>query len=228
LGACSDEPSSDATKHNQSLSISSQLVEHKIQLFGGNLVGSKDKITANKGDNVSLVVASDKAINIHLHGYDIEKHIPAQEEVKIEFNANATGRFIITSHTVNDVDVGVSRHGVLFESGTLSKGDTFSYTVGSEIDGITIPYHDHMAHDYTATIKVSSGEGQSGVSEVMINDVGHGFHPMEIVVKPGFTVKWIVDKESRVRLTSGLPPTVEHEEHEGDGEAVLITLEIYP
>ena len=112
LGACSNKPSLDAINqdNNQHSSTASQLVEYKIELSEGNLVGSKDKITANKGDNVSIIVASDKGINIHLHGYDIEKHIPAHREARIDVNANATGRFIITSHSVNDVDESVSAH----------------------------------------------------------------------------------------------------------------------
>mgnify|MGYP001973105523 FL=1 len=112
LGACSNKPSSDGINqdNNQHSSTASQLVEYKIELSEGNLVGNKDKITANKGDDVSIIVVSDKAIDIHLHGYDIQKHIPAHGEVKIEVNANATGRFIITSHSANDVDELESAH----------------------------------------------------------------------------------------------------------------------
>ena len=56
------------------------------------------QIVVQKGDKVKLVISSQKQKKIHLLGYDIEKSIPSNGEVSIEFEADATGRFQITSH----------------------------------------------------------------------------------------------------------------------------------
>ena len=48
---------------------------------------------------------------IHLHGYDIEKTVPSNGQVAIEFGANATGRFQITSHAVDNESDEHSSHG---------------------------------------------------------------------------------------------------------------------
>ena len=58
------------------------------------------------------------------------------------------------------------------------------------------------------------------------------FHPEHVTVKPGASVKWIIESEEKVRLTSGLPPSShgDHSNHssEGSSEKTLITLEVYP
>ena len=47
----------------------------RIELRGGEVAGGPADIQAAKGDEVRIVVTSDAADDIHLHGYDIEKKV---------------------------------------------------------------------------------------------------------------------------------------------------------
>lgn len=56
-------------------------------------------LRVRQGDEVTLRWTSDRALTIHLHGYDIEKKVPsAGEPTIIRFTARATGRFPIEVH----------------------------------------------------------------------------------------------------------------------------------
>ncbi len=49
--------------------------------------------TVNKGDRVVLVVKSDVADEIHLHGYDLSRDVTAGGTARLPFTANVPGRF---------------------------------------------------------------------------------------------------------------------------------------
>jgi hypothetical protein len=49
--------------------------------------------TVNKGDRVVLVVKSDVADEIHLHGYDLSRDVTAGGTARLPFTANLPGRF---------------------------------------------------------------------------------------------------------------------------------------
>ena len=51
------------------------------------------RATVNKDDQVVLVVTSDVADEIHLHGYDKAKDIAAGGTIRIPFKATIPGRF---------------------------------------------------------------------------------------------------------------------------------------
>ena len=217
---------------------------HEITISNGDLVGNTNRVVIKKGQNVKLVFHSDATTKVHLHGYDIEKTILENDSVNIEFTANATGKFEVTSHNINhsshesehaDKDAGKTdpeAHAAIFESNTLQKGDTFSYTIGKDMKGMKIPYHDHMAHDSSGTITVSSDLGKEGTVQVKITDGENTYQPKDVVIKPGGTVQWLVEKEGHVRITSGIVPS-EHENgnetnDENDQEKSLFTLEVHP
>ena len=109
LVACSEgslDPDNQATssKHGKTL-------EHFLDL--GILIHNEEtrQIVVQKGDKVKLVISSQQQKKIHLHGYDIEKSIPSNGEVSIEFEADATGRFQITSHAPLNKSDEHSSHG---------------------------------------------------------------------------------------------------------------------
>ena len=74
--------------------------EFNIVISGGNLVGDVDSLRIKKNEDVTLNFDSDSEITVHLHGYDIEKTISAEHTAVMEFKANATGRFVVTTHEV--------------------------------------------------------------------------------------------------------------------------------
>jgi PBP1b-binding outer membrane lipoprotein LpoB len=49
--------------------------------------------TVNKGDRVVLVVRSDVADEIHLHGYDLSRDVTAGGTARLPFTATLPGRF---------------------------------------------------------------------------------------------------------------------------------------
>ena len=51
--------------------------------------------TVSKGDHVVLVVTSDVADEIHLHGYDKSKNVPAGGTIRLPFVASVPGRFVV-------------------------------------------------------------------------------------------------------------------------------------
>src|SRR4051812_35504085 len=48
-----------------------------IDVQGGKPVGGIEKLTYTKGDQVRFKVNSDVADEIHVHGYDVHKDVPA-------------------------------------------------------------------------------------------------------------------------------------------------------
>ena len=56
-------------------------------------VGGIQRATVTKGDQVVLVVHSDVADEIHVHGYNLMKDVAAGGTVKISFVADVPGRF---------------------------------------------------------------------------------------------------------------------------------------
>ena len=204
-----------------------------IDIKGGNVLNGQEKIKVNKGDQVKLVFNSDESLQIHLHGYDIQKDVIANQETVLEFLADATGRFRITVH--EEEHFSHSDHAALFESATLGKGDKYSYQVPKDMKDKTIPYHNHMTHKNYAEIVISSDQGLSGVAIVKVtNNNGESYDPNPIIVKPGTLIEWEIVSDEKVRITSGLPPAMGHEGHEGlEGheeheERLLLILEVYP
>jgi hypothetical protein len=55
-------------------------------------------ISIMQDDEVTLRVSSDKAVEFHVHGYDIEQSLSPGLTVSLRFTARATGRFPMEVH----------------------------------------------------------------------------------------------------------------------------------
>ena len=66
-----------------------------IRIKNGKPVGGVRKIKVNKGDRVRLVVRSDVADEVHVHGYDFMKDVDAGGKVRFNFPADIDGNFEI-------------------------------------------------------------------------------------------------------------------------------------
>jgi hypothetical protein len=66
-----------------------------INVRGGKPAGGIRKLTYTKGDHVSFRVNSDVADEIHVHGYDFHKNVPAGGSVDFKFPAKIDGVFVI-------------------------------------------------------------------------------------------------------------------------------------
>ena len=65
----------------------------RIVVEGGVPKGGIARRTVAKGDKVVLVVTSDVADEVHVHGYDISRDVPAGGTARITFVAKLPGRF---------------------------------------------------------------------------------------------------------------------------------------
>lgn len=65
----------------------------RIVAEGGVPQGGIARWTVAKGDKVVLVVTSDVADEVHVHGYDISRGVPAGGTARITFVAKLPGRF---------------------------------------------------------------------------------------------------------------------------------------
>jgi FtsP/CotA-like multicopper oxidase with cupredoxin domain len=74
----------------------------RIQMRGGSVVGGAQDIEVARGDTVRIVVTSDAADEIHLHGYDITRNAAPGQPARFQFRADAEGAFEIESHVAED------------------------------------------------------------------------------------------------------------------------------
>jgi hypothetical protein len=73
------------------------------------------KIVVKQGQQVKIIWYTDEAVDIHLHGYDIELRVTANEPAEMNFKARATGRYPITNHGFGERSGqgGKAHHGAL-------------------------------------------------------------------------------------------------------------------
>jgi hypothetical protein len=69
-----------------------------LPIRGGVLPAEQRVIRVQQGDAVTLRWTSDRALTVHLHGYDIEQRITPGTAATMAFTARATGRFSIEIH----------------------------------------------------------------------------------------------------------------------------------
>jgi hypothetical protein len=66
-----------------------------VEVREGKPVGGIEKLTYTKGDQVRFRVRSDVADEIHVHGYDVKKDVPAGGSVSFSFPGKFEGVFEI-------------------------------------------------------------------------------------------------------------------------------------
>jgi len=74
----------------------------QIRIRGGEVAGGPVDIKVKKGDQVRIVVSVDGPDDIHLHGYDIEKHPAPGKPVTFKLTADIEGIFEIESHEAEE------------------------------------------------------------------------------------------------------------------------------
>jgi len=63
---------------------------------------SPAELSAREGDRVTIGFASDRPVEIHIHGYDVERGVAPGENAAISFEADGTGRFPIEDHETEE------------------------------------------------------------------------------------------------------------------------------
>jgi hypothetical protein len=65
----------------------------RVVVKGGKPVGGIQRATVKRGQKVAIIVHSDVADEVHVHGYDLKKDVTAGGTVRIVFPATISGVF---------------------------------------------------------------------------------------------------------------------------------------
>jgi hypothetical protein len=79
----------------------SQTQEFDLRISGDTMEPSD--ITVTEGDRVELRITSDLPLELHLHGYDLEREVEPGEPARLSFEADLTGRFEMENHETERV-----------------------------------------------------------------------------------------------------------------------------
>ena len=63
---------------------------------------SPGEVSAREGDRVTLRIRSNEQLEMHVHGYDVEREIKAGQAAELSFEADLTGRFEIENHETEE------------------------------------------------------------------------------------------------------------------------------
>ena len=69
-----------------------------LSVVNGAVAGVGDTVKVHQGDDLELRWSSDKPMELHLHGYDIEVKVSPQAPAVMSFKANIPGRFPVEPH----------------------------------------------------------------------------------------------------------------------------------
>jgi hypothetical protein len=110
LAGCAGKPADSASATPASGSSSSASArksgaEQRIEVTfaHGRATGDTGRVRVAKGTSVALVVTSDVADEVHLHGYDIEKELSPGTPVTLQFDATIAGVFEVELHKAGTV-----------------------------------------------------------------------------------------------------------------------------
>jgi hypothetical protein len=92
-GSMSTETATTTTTAETTTTAVAKPVEVSIVVENGAPKGGIVRRTVLKDDHVVLVVTSDVADEIHLHGYDKSKDVSAGGTIRLPFTATLPGRF---------------------------------------------------------------------------------------------------------------------------------------
>jgi len=81
------------TETTETTSPAPEPVTIRIRVVGGTPVGGVARPKVAQGKRVVIVVRSDTADEIHLHGYDISRDVAAGGTARLPFVATLQGRF---------------------------------------------------------------------------------------------------------------------------------------
>jgi hypothetical protein len=76
----------------------------ELTIKNGRLPENQRLVQVQQGDEVTLKWTSDRALTLHLHGYDLEAKLAPNKPVEMRFPAHATGRFPVEIHGAGKQD----------------------------------------------------------------------------------------------------------------------------
>jgi hypothetical protein len=85
----------DKKKSSSGGTTASKPAAIEVTVKNGKPLGGIQHLTYSKGDRVRMVVRSDVADEVHVHGYDLMKDVRAGGSVEFDFPAKIDGKFEI-------------------------------------------------------------------------------------------------------------------------------------
>ena len=79
----------------------------RIVVRGGKVVGGLERATVEQGEKVAIVVGSDVADHVHLHGYDRFADVAPGKPARLVFVASIPGRFEVEARGPRVTDRGL-------------------------------------------------------------------------------------------------------------------------
>ena len=70
----------------------------EVQVAGGQVSGDTGRVPVTVGEHVTLVITSDVADEVHVHGYDLETALSPGQPAEIAFDATIPGVFEVELH----------------------------------------------------------------------------------------------------------------------------------
>lgn len=101
LTGCGEPVSSSATHHASSAATpdkSASAVTIRVEVKAGKVISGGGKHPVALHSDLVLEIVSDKADEVHIHGYDKEAEVAAGKPTRIEFTANIPGEFEVELH----------------------------------------------------------------------------------------------------------------------------------
>ena len=89
------EPTTTETETAPATTAAPEGAQLVVTIRGGEPVDGIVRAEAHKGDPVVVIVRSDVADEVHVHGYDLMADVAPGDPVRSEFTADLTGRFEI-------------------------------------------------------------------------------------------------------------------------------------
>jgi hypothetical protein len=106
------EPTSTTTASTTTTSSTTMMAPKTIRIVfrNGKVVGGLVHAKVDQGDHVVLVVSSDVADEVHLHGYDKHVEVTPGTPARLAFVASIAGRFVaeLESRGLQILDLQVS------------------------------------------------------------------------------------------------------------------------
>jgi hypothetical protein len=69
--------------------------------IGGNGM-RPEEVSVREGDRVTMSIRSESRMELHIHGYDLEREVEPDEAARLSFEADLTGRFEIEDHETEE------------------------------------------------------------------------------------------------------------------------------
>ena len=100
LASCgSDEDASDTTETTSTTTTTQPPppgpTEIRVRVVNGVPQGGIVRETVDQGGRVAVIVTSDVADHVHVHGYDLFRDLVPGKRARIAFRARLPGRFVI-------------------------------------------------------------------------------------------------------------------------------------